>query len=461
VTNRTTERQPSLGARVLAEWRAEPTLPPRPEFPLAALPEPAIRLCEETAHSMSVPIDMVGVACLGAMTACTSGRFVVQIDPDWTVGTSAYFVVLWRSGGKKSPTMKLVYQPLRDVQAELHEWWSVQNRDARGPSPRVLLRGNATGEGLGLRWAETGGKAHIADSEGAWWSILAGRYSKNPTWDELLSGWDGDVYEVTRAGRPSFVVEEAWLSLCTLVQPAAMADLVGQRRADDLGLLARLLTAAPADVPIDVHAAPVSTMTLGRWGSWLSMCARTFWGRQHAARIRMLPDARALLREVQQQYVDAAGKDGPLHAWPAWASKAAGHVVSLAGILSRCNRVHGTGYEQPLTAVEVADGASLMEYFARMLPHSFVPPDGPAQEAAKRLSGWIGRQKGEWTRQMAWQPHREGRERFDIAADLQPALDWLVDVGAIEVSGQSAATGDRKADVKWQRYRVVRKDRLP
>jgi hypothetical protein len=460
MTNRTTERQPSLGARVLAEWRAEPALPPRPEFPLAALPEPAIRLCEETAHSMSVPIDMVGVACLGAMTACTSGRFRVQIDPDWTVGTSCYLVVLWRSGGKKSPTMKLVYQPLRDLQAEMHDAWSVQDRDARGPSPRVLLRGNATGEGLGLRWAETGGKAHIADSEGAWWSILAGRYSKNPTWDELLSGWDGDVYEVTRAGRPSFVVEEAWLSLCTLVQPAAMSDLVAQPRADDLGLLARLLAAAPAEVPVDVRAPSVSTRTLGRWGSWLSTCAQSFWGRRHAGTIRMTPAARELLHLVQQEYVDASQPDGPLARWPAWASKAAGHVVSLAGILSRCE-LASSGSDALLSEVDIADGAALVEYFAGMLPFVFEPGAGAPERDARKIAPWIGRQSSEWDRRTIFRAHQHGRDRFDTAEAMQPAIDWLLDVGAIEVSGQTAAGASPRDGERWQVYRLVDAEQLP
>lgn len=399
-----------------------------PEFPLSMMPEPVQNLAQEVSVSMSVPVDLVAVACLGAMTSCTSGRFVVDIDGDWTVGASAYLLVLRGSGGKKSPTMKLVYGPLRAAQADLWTQWQETDKESRGPSPRVLMRGNATGEGLGLHWAATGGKAHICDSEGAWWSILAGRYSANPTWDEILSGWDGDVYEVTRAGRPSFVVEQAWLSLCTLVQPAAVVDLVEQPKARDLGIIGRLLACQPGDVAVDVRAAATSGETMERWARWITGCAYTYWAFRAPERIGMTPDAREVLYGIEEQYITEAAPGGPLHRFEAWAKKAAGHAVSLAAIVSRCDRLD-KGYVAPLSAEDMATGASLMEYFAAMLPTSFPAAEPPGLVDARKITEWVGRQDGEWTRREVWHAHRDA---FGTANEVVPAVDFLADLGAIK-----------------------------
>lgn len=404
---------------------------PLPPFPVEVLPDPAARMASDLARSMSVSPDMTAIACLGAMTACTSGRFTVKVDSDWHVGASVYLLVMRGSGSKKSPAMKLVYRALRETQAELYLRWQGMDKDDRGPSPRVMIRGNATGEGLGLHWQATGGKAHICDSEGAWWSILAGRYSKNPTWDEILSGWDGDTYEVIRAGRPSFVIEEAWLSLCTLVQPEALSDLAAIPAAKDLGIMGRILAAAPPDVPVDVRSPSVDRTTLEVWGRWISACALTYWAMPEPHSIGMTPDARELLYDVQERYLADAADEGPLAEHQSWAAKAAGHVVALAAIVSRCEKV-SLGYGQPLNATDLAVGISIMDYFAAQTPHCHPGPPDPTAKVVAKITPWIHRQTGSWSRADAW---RANRSTGHASADIQPALDRLVDLGELTYEG--------------------------
>lgn len=455
----TSKQAQALRTRPKPKPKKEPPPPePLPEFPLMYLPAPAVALAEELAVSMSVAPDMTAMATLGAMTACTSGRFVIQVDPDWSVGTSVYLLATRGSGGKKSPAVKLAYRALRQTQADLWDLWKIQDKDSRGPSPRVMIRGNATGEGLGLHWQSTGGRAHICDSEGAWWNILAGRYSEHPTWDEMLSGWDGDTYEVIRAGRPSFVVEEAWLSIFTLVQPTALNELAAKPQAEDLGILARILATSIPDVPADVRAPSVSAETLANWGAWISTCARTFWGLSRPFNIRMTGSARDLLYDVQQEYIDLQ-EDGQLLArHRSWANKAAGHVVALAGIVSRCERIQSS-WGEPLTVEDLLAGISLMEYFRARVPECYPSAPTPGQREAALLTPWIRRQAAPWGRRDAW---RGRRGITPTAADLQPAIDHLLDLGAIAVVDEAEpGAAQRFGHEKYARYSVADPALLP
>lgn len=426
-----------------------PGTPPVP-FPYELLPPEVSCLVGQLGTAMCVPHEMVAVASLGAMLACTSGRFVAAVEPGWEVGASAYLVHLRRSGGRKTPTMRAVYAPLRRRQNELHREWGLQDEEGRGPSPRVVVKGNATGEGLGLRWRETGGRLHIADSEGAWWDILAGRYSDHPTWDELLSGWDGDDYEVIRSGRPSFIVPEAWLSACLLVQPGALDALASQPRAEELGLLGRLLVSAAEDVPLDVDVPACTTDALDAWDRFISSAAQTFWGLAEPQRIPLMPDARELLDDVRMVY-DARERADLAHC-PSWASKAAGHAVSLGLCVSRCELTR-VGWGSPMSAADMAVGAGLMEYFADQAKRNYPTAPSPNAAAARQVGPWVAAQEDMWSRREMYRAHR--RAFPGGAVECQGALDLLADQGIIEEAGQAERGAVVRGGEKYAQYRTL------
>ena len=95
--------------------------------------------------------------------------------------------------------------------------------------------------------AENGERIALVSAEGGAFGHMLGRYHQTggPNLDIYLAGHTGDHFSADRATRDPVVMNMPALSMCLMVQPAALDDLGRTPILDYRGLLARFLYAMP------------------------------------------------------------------------------------------------------------------------------------------------------------------------------------------------------------------------
>lgn len=416
------------------------------------LPAPVARWVEDVAHHLSVPLDLTSTMALGTLAATTTGQVTVRIDATWDEPVCLYVVCAMPPASRKSRVLQMAIQPISDYMHDQVAQWKAAPPEYRTADPRVILAGDATQEGLGIRLSQTGGRCTIVDAEGDWLDIMAGRYSTNPSMGVALKGWSAEPFDVTRAGRPDIHLPSITLSAALAVQPQVLQDLAQKPQALERGLIPRLLICQPPRMR-SRRGPPVSQPTLQGWASLTRSMAATLWSLPRPQEVRMDDDARALLTDYHERIEDRI--EGDLLHLASWAGKSVGTAARLAALFSVTDHI-AVGWQGMVTAEYVAAATAWMDYYAAWALRCYPEAPSEARAAAEKIEKWAERQHGEWSRRDAW---RSMRRQFGVSDELQPGLDYLLDEGKIEVVGQSQAGAVPRDGVKYQRYRTVRSER--
>ena len=83
-----------------------------PPFPLTSMPEVIGIYTIVAAESLQVPFDMIGTMILSVLSLSVQGKYKVLVKPDWIEPVNLYTVVIARPSERKSPSIKLVFQPV-------------------------------------------------------------------------------------------------------------------------------------------------------------------------------------------------------------------------------------------------------------------------------------------------------------------------------------------------------------
>ena len=88
-------------------------------FPLKILPDWAVSLVSELAHSLRVKIEAVAPALLGATFIGARGNYVIKVKNDYQEPLTEYIIVTIPSGGRKSAIVDFFRKPINALEAEL------------------------------------------------------------------------------------------------------------------------------------------------------------------------------------------------------------------------------------------------------------------------------------------------------------------------------------------------------
>lgn len=381
-------------------------------FPTEALPVWAGQMVHALARATQTDEGMGGTVALAVLAACAGGRVEIEPRPGWREPACLHTVVVARPGERKSAVHAACTRPLIDAEATL----TTETADARvsaetsakvlaGAADQARKRAetkhgtpegaalmseavraaqdaaavvvpamprrvvdDATPEALTRLLAEQGGALAMMSAEGGVFDMLAGRYSKLPSLDAFLKGHAGEPLRVDRAGRAPDYVPHAALTVSVMIQPAVLDDLAANPTFAGRGLLARFLYARPTSrVGLrDVNPAPVSETARAAYAETITalMTGLQAYADEHAV-LRFDPDAADHLTDLMQDIEPQLAEEGRLGAplLAEWASKYAGAVVRVAGLLHLGEHGPRRSAAEPITADTFDRAAAIGAYY--------------------------------------------------------------------------------------------------
>lgn len=264
--------------------------PGAPPLPIDVFPRPIREWIDATARSLQVPTDLLAGTVLGALATMVHGGVKVGVRRGWKEGTNIFVGVVAKSGRMKSPAFEKAFAPVATFENELREAAAAEVRDAqikrdelerdierrkhiskntkddkeraiveseiadckkaleemRVPVLPRLRASDATPEALVRVLAEQKGVLTIASGEDALFAQLAGRYNDNPAIECVLQGYSNERISIDRVREGgSFTIESPCLTIVTSLQPAVLADVLGNDRNEERGLGARFAFILP------------------------------------------------------------------------------------------------------------------------------------------------------------------------------------------------------------------------
>jgi len=256
-------------------------------FPLQHLPPVLHGPVRHVAEVFGIPIALPATAALGCVSAAIGKGLWLQHPVHGATPGNLYILVIARSGGFKTTTLKYFSRPIAAYEEDLKKDFTTQKLpamkaelamvqgkikgaggDRENPAfsqaelaelyrreqelkelmtpPRLLFE-NTTTEALGIGLSRNGGcGASISDDARGVISNVMGLYRKGHNTDEdlYLKLYSVSDTRIDRASRPALELSQAALSIYWMVQPDKFSDLEKSRSINESGFLPRFLLAA-------------------------------------------------------------------------------------------------------------------------------------------------------------------------------------------------------------------------
>lgn len=472
---------------------APATLPP---FPIEALPPLLGAFVADLAVATQTPLDLAGMAALGAVSAAIAGKITVQVKRGWREPVGLYVAVALGSGERKSPVFAAVTHPLeeferwlvRQAQPEIAAATirrSIADNAAKDAENRAmkakldeqaglveeaeslaakaaaitvpvlpqLIVEDVTPEKLAAIMAAQDGRVACLSDEGGIFDILAGRYSSSgiPNIDIFLKGHDQNQYRVNRVDRRPDFIRRPSLTVCLCVQPDVLRGLAKRSRAlHGRGLLARFLYAVPVSMlgsrdpdppPVDLGTEESFTQEMSRL---LNLEAkRDDYGDLEPHLLRVGQDAYAALLAFTAALEPRLGPGGDLSHMSDWAGKLAGHLARIAGLLHVAERVgEPEPWAEPIDAETMGRALRFADYLVGHGRQAYaLMGAGTDEDGADILLHWIKQRDLQTFNER--DALRGNQHRFADAGGVHAATSMLVAQGKLEQVHQDLARAGR------------------
>jgi hypothetical protein len=450
-----------------------------PSFPLSALPKPLAAHVGEVAATCQVRVDIPALLSFGvAGAAAARSGFRVQIGDTHQEPLNVYIAVSAGPGERKTPALRETIFPLEEAEQELigaaspliaaaRERRAVEEarlRDLRSraakapggedrdrlateaeevalamtpiPPAPALLTDDITPERLVMAMADQGGCIALASEEGSGiLEIAAGRYSKNgePQLEVFLKAHDGGSIRVDRVGRPSVLVPRPALTMLLPVQPSVLRKFRKRPEFRERGFIGRFLFALPETM---VGMRPYSNRPMDRqaraeYGNAIRRILEYAGDPDHAAPalLRIEGEALKAWAEHANRVEDEQRDGGRLSGVRDWASKLAGQVARIAGIIHLIEHPVPRPSSIPISVQTVLAAWTIGDY---LISHALAAYSMMGAEErvliAHHVLRWITRNQVSEFSLRGCHQHNRG---FTKSEDLLPGIEVLVERGYV------------------------------
>ena len=355
------------------------------------------------------------------------------------------------------------------------------------PAIPKLIVDDITPEALSSALAEQHGRIAALSSEGDLFAIMAGRYSSGaPNLGVFLKGHAGDPIRVDRRNR-SEVVHQPALTVGITTQPEVLRSFSANAAFRGQGLLARFFYALPKStvgqrqietppipeaVRMEYHAALRRLLILPRiWHSGnIGNCGKLprsdFWELGNISIINNIDIFNYLyINEIGNSHIlkfqawlePQLGERGAMAGITDWASKLAGAVLRVAGLLHLASLASHNSHNSQndarvIPAETVEQAISFAPYLLEHARAAYAEIGAnPASEPARVVVRWIEKTGTTvFTKRDCWQGTRGGA--IGKTDDLDPALEMLTEHGYIreEQREEQRAGPGRKPSPRYE-----------
>ena len=416
-----------------------------PVFPIDILPPLLRSFAQSAAHSIQVPLDLMGMLMLAVSATLMAKTAEVVVTDNYRESLNLFLCAIlppasrksagfkravkplmqWEAEiqaeqaaaiqqyqtqkavltGRRQEAMKRVQQGDEDAQTELDEI-ERQLRELTPVQKTTLWADDSTPEMLALLLAQNDGKMSLLSAEGGVFDMMAGKYGNGTSLDVYLKGHAQDAMRVNRkgqanAGEEGFTIPDPTLTVAVTVQPAVLSGLSAKNTMIGRGLMARFLYFYPVDLAghrltdtsdIPTHVLTAYTQyvrTVGSWTPDVADVAGNGVSAPHA--IRMSAEARSLRSEFEMEIDRRLGKGGDLHGLADWAGKLAGHCVRVAGLLHLSRHADEPApWRLELSGDTMQDAIVLGRYLIQHARAAYAEMHADVdEEAARKLLDWI------------------------------------------------------------------------
>lgn len=439
---------------------------------------------EALSASTETPFELAACLTLGAASTAAARRIRVLVKPDYIEPCNLWLLPALAPGNRKSAVEKAAAQPLRDWEREQAEAMASEiaaaaseaevakdrakelksqaaksKNDAQArdlareaaeieqaapdiPKPPQLWTSDATPENLGVLLATHGEQMAWLSSEGEFFEIVGGRYSRGvPNLGLMLKAHSGDPERVDRIGRASIHLHEPLLTIAMSPQPDLLRGLASKPGFRGRGLLGRFLYFLPPS-------------PLG-WRKGLSPAIPEAVSATYQDRLRAMldwPEPTADRGETRRHVVklSPAAFEEWLAFWSHvetlmrperdfenatdWAGKAPGAAARVAAVLHAAEHAEGTPWSVEITRETMERALAIVSTssaHALTVLRLMAADEGLA--AAEKLWSWIERCRNRTFRARdAWQGLKNSAA-FSRMADIEVALERLAERGYVTV----------------------------
>ena len=462
-----------------------------PPFPVAVLPAWLGDFVAALATATQTPVDLPAMMALSALGLAAAKTAVVRVGPGYTEPLNLYTLTTQPSGSRKSAVVAAILGPIQafererereieeararrtaaekdldrlrraagkaqgDERAALEEQVRAQEEALAGQAvsrPMRLLVEDVTPEKLEMLLDVHGGRLGGLSAEGGALNVAAGgRYGKGGgNIEVLLKGHCGDELRVDRVHRDPVRVPRPALSLGLAVQPEVLRQLGQVPGARERGLLARFLYALPRSTVgrREIDPPPMPAAVEAAFGEAMRALLRRDPAPDDAPmpELALAAEASGALRGFRAWIEPQLGEGGELADLADWASKLAGAVARLAGLLHLADHAGGGSPEAAIPESTAIPGSTMtraIQIARYLIPHAKAAFDLMGSDAkvedARHVLAWLERRGGSSATQREIFEGTKGR--FKKVSALEPALGLLVEHGYLRKEEEGGKPG--------------------
>ena len=457
-----------------AEWQQPIPLdnPNLPELPQGLFPTWCENFINAVAAATETPRELAAGLVIGVIATCTQKKFVVEPKPGYFEPLNLWIATALESANRKSAVLNAVTAPLLQWQRERADAMrpkivaATSERDTaiariaamRTKAARMidasefataaaeiakleaelplvprcpqLWTSDVTPERLGVLLAENEEAMTVLSDEGG--SIvenIAGRYSGGiPNLDLFLKAHSGSGERVDRGSRgPVHLIAPA-LSMVLSPQPDLLFGLSNKRDFRGRGFLARILYLLPHS-PLGHRSGdtgPIPDSAVADYAAGIRALLRIDRLETGPRVIKLSDTAGSEWREFFNMVEVELCDGGRFEHCKDWAGKLPGAAARLAGNLHCAHHAQGNPDEIQIAQTTMDAGLTLAKLLGHHALKAFDLMGVPESvKAARKVWAWVNRNaESHFT---ARDCHQALRSRFPRRADLEPALDVLIE----------------------------------
>jgi len=449
-----------------------------PQFPIESLPRVLRNHVESVAENTEVAVDMPAMMGLATVAAASARRFVVCPRPGWEEPTNIYVLTVSPPGTRKSAVHAAMSRPLVEYEAKIieasrdavtknksrrraleHQQKTLEGKeDSQAKLNKVneqlanfrdlheptVMTTNPTPEIMTIRMKQNFGRLALFSAEGNAFNTMAGLYTGGqPHLDVYLQAHSGDHLATDRVGRERVIVNKPALTICICVQPDIFSSMRHKEVIAGSGLLARFLYTIPAKRPgAKQDVPPVCDAAYQAYGGALLKLLHT----QPSKPFELVMDAdgAALFFKFRSEVADRLN-EGDLSGIAEWASKLAGHVARIAGLLHLTKNTDAPEYGRVIDGDTISNAIDIGRYLIAHAKRAFACLNtDPAVKVVTRAVAWIKRhRRTEFTKRELYQGLKGKTGAVATVKDLKEPLELMVEHCCIrpKVPGHSGKKG--------------------